>query len=177
MEVIISVYFFRRRNRICRWACLQEGDAAEARRWWRCCRGQVMKMQDFAQKALSSHSSAFTQPYLTASSLVKCVNLWYLSCFYSHNNSHAMSDLGLSSDETHLKNLALFWLKCIKWKSLLGKITTSWKIIIMLKSLSLSAYWVLKLEGACPAGISVRLISLLYFLFTFHPPVRSRHFP
>lgn len=32
-----------------------------------------------------------------------------------------------------------------------------------------------KLEGAHPSGISVRLISLLYFLFTFHPPVCSRH--
>lgn len=116
----------------------------------------------------------------TASSLVKCAKFWHLLCFYSYDSSHAISDLGLFSDEILKKKLALFWLKCIKQKLLLWKLTTFWKslcFIIILTSLSLPDCWLLKLEGSHLSSTSVRLIPLLYFFFTFHPPLCSKHLP
>lgn len=82
VKVMVSVYF-RRRNRICFWAGLLEGDVAEVR-WW------IWRLL---------HRNIWPHPYLTASSLFRRINFWYLSCFYSPDSFHAVSDLQLSSAE------------------------------------------------------------------------------
>lgn len=116
-------------------------------------------------------------PYLALLSLVKPVNLWHLLSFYSHNNSHAVSDLGLISAEI-LKKISLISTEMHKAKISLVKICNFLKkFIIILIILSLPAYWLLKLEWAHPSGCSVKLVSVLHFLLTFHPPVCRRYSP